>query len=92
MLKNKELETISNASVLLQYLKLYAQSDDSFYEDTGVSTTRIDEITTELQQIHNTYALKKMRASEKANEWNKAHPDAHRRHSRDCARKKKGGE
>lgn len=91
MLKNKELETISNASVLLQYLKLYAQSDDSFYEDTGVSITHIDELTTELQHIHNTYALKKMHASEKANEWNKAHPDAHRKHNRDYARKKKGG-
>ena len=89
MLKRNELKTISDASILIQYLKQYAQSDDSFYEDTGVSIHYIENTIEELQSIYIKYAEEKIKASERANAYNKAHPEKHRQLNKEYAKRKR---
>lgn len=89
MLKRNELKTISDASILIQYLKQYAQSDDSFYEDTGVSIPCIENTIEELQNIYIKYAEEKIKASERANAYNKAHPEKHKQLNREYAKRKR---
>ncbi len=89
MLKRNELQTISDASILIQYLKQYAQSDDSFYKDTGISIPYLENTIEELQSIYIKYAEEKIKASERANAYNKAHPEKHRQLNREYAKRKK---
>lgn len=82
MLKRNELETISNANVLIQYLK-QAQGD------INISPQYIDDISQQLQNIYIKYAEEKIKASERANAYNKAHPEKHRQLNREYAKRKK---
>lgn len=95
MLRNDELKTITSTIHMLSVIKDYtiATESDDFYDITGISTVRLDIAIKKLQLIEVDTRIKKKQQSEKTNEWNKAHPDQHRKHSRDYARrtyKKKG--
>ena len=96
MLKNEDLKQISKAQTLLGMIWAYAIELDNneLYEKTGVTTKDISECMKALNHIHTVETLKHLKASEKANAWNKANPEKHRKHSRDYERRKrnmKGG-
>lgn len=82
MLKRNELETISNANVLIQYLK-------QVQGDINVSPQYIEDISQQLQNIYIKYAEEKIKASKRANAYNKAHPEKHRQLNREYAKRKK---
>lgn len=97
MLKNENLKQINNTITLLTTIKLYLLENDptDFIDKTGVDLVDIQHNIKNLITIHTEETLKHLKASEKANAWNKAHPEQHRRHSRDYERRKKvlkGGE
>lgn len=97
MLKNEDLKQINSTITLLTTIKLYLLENDptDFIEKTGIDLIDIQHSIRNLITIHTQETLKHINASEKANAWNKAHPEQHRRHSRDYERRKKalkGGE
>ena len=49
----------------------------------------MDDIAKALEDIYIKYTQKKQQASEKANKWNKSHPDKHRKHNKDYAKRKR---
>ena len=97
MLKNENLKQINSTITLLTTIKLYLLENDptDFIEKTGIDLIDIQHSIRNLTTIHTQETMKHINASEKANAWNKAHPEQHRRHSRDYERRKKalkGGE
>ena len=95
MLTNEELDTIRATIHMLSVIEDYtiATESDDFYDITGISTVRLDIAIKKLQLIEVNTRIKKKQHSEKANAWNKAHPERHRETSRNSARrnyKKKG--
>lgn len=88
MLKNEELNMINEARTILMWLDNYTEKHDDFYKTTHIPNEDIRRATAQLHYIYTKYSLKKQQASEKANEWNKTHPERHRLHSRESARKK----
>ena len=42
-----------------------------------------------LEDLYKSQAMKKIISSEKANAWNKAHPDKHSKHNRDYEKRKR---
>lgn len=97
MLKNEDLKQINSTITLLTTIKLYLLENDptDFIEKTGIDLIDIQHSIRNLITIHTQETLKHLKASEKANAWNKANPEKHRKHSRDYERRKKalkGGE
>ena len=92
MLKNEDLKQINNVTTLLSVIYQYAIDIDNndFYEKTNITTKDIHNGINALIHIHTTETLKHIKASEKANKWNKANPEKHRKHSRDYERRKRG--
>ena len=88
MLKNEELKQINQASVALGMIWAYAiEPDSDLYEKTGVTSKDLHDCMRALNHIYVTQNLKHKQASEQANAWNKAHPEEHRRHSREAHRR-----
>lgn len=95
VLRNDELETITSTITMLSVIKDYAVNtkESDFYNATGISTVQLDIAIKKLQLIEVNTRAKKKQHSEKANNWNKTHPERHREINRDSARrnyKKKG--
>lgn len=88
MLKNEELTMLTKAIVMLEVLQQYAINIDTFCEDTGMSIKDMYEVEQGLIHIQTTHRLKHIEASQKANAWNKAHPEQHRKHSRESERRR----
>lgn len=90
MLKNEDLKRINSAITLLTTIKLYLLENDptDFIEKTGIDLIDIQHSIRNLITIHTQETLKHLKASEKANAWNKANPEKHRKHSRDYERRK----
>ena len=97
MLKNEDLTQISKTTTLLTAIWHYTINSDNcnLYEETGITSKDIQDCMRALNHIHTTETMKHIKASEKSNAWNKAHPEQHRKHSRESERrrkqKKKGG-
>lgn len=89
MLKNENIKQISNTIALLTTIKLYLSENNTadFIDKTGVDLVDIQHNIKNLMAIHLQETLKHMKASEKTNAWNKAHPEQHRKHSRDSHRR-----
>jgi hypothetical protein len=89
MLKNENLKQINNTITLLTTIKLYLLENDveDFIDKTGIDLVDIQHSIKDLIAIHTQETLKHKQASEKANAWNKAHPEEHRRHSREAHRR-----
>lgn len=95
MLRNKEIETLVKIEKLL-----YAHADRLFCEEGERNeeegyTPRIDPKTGVSSDDLNDYwnivereIVKKKRNNERVNAWNKAHPEKHRQHNREYARRK----
>ena len=97
MLKNEDLRQIRKAQTLLGMIWAYAidQDNNELYEKTGVTTKDLNDSMKALNHIHTQETMKHLNANEKANAWNKANPEKHRKHSREYERRKrnnKGGE
>ena len=97
MLKNEDLKRINSAITLLTTIKLYLLENDptDFMDKTGVDLVDIQHSIRNLITIHTQETMKHLNANEKANAWNKANPEKHRKHSREYERRKrnnKGGE
>ena len=90
MLKNEDLKQISKAQTLLCVIWQYSIDSNELYEKTGITTKDIHDCMKALNHIHTQETIKHLRASEKANKWNKANPEKHRKHSRDYERRKRG--
>lgn len=90
MLKNEDLKQISKANTLLTMIYQYTLEMDNndLYEKTGITSKDIHDSIKALNHIHAQETIKHLRASEKANKWNKANPEKHRKHSRDYERRK----
>ena len=91
MLKNEDLKQINSTITLLTTIKLYLLENDptDFIEKTGIDLIDIQHSIRNLITILTQETLKHLKASEKANAWNKANPEKHRKHSRDYERRKK---
>ena len=89
MLKNENLKQISNTIALLTAIKSYLLENDvaDFIDKTGIDIVDIQRNIKNLMTIHMQETLKHRKASEKANAWNKAHPEEHRKHSREAQRR-----
>ena len=95
MLKNEDLKQISKAQTLLCIIWQYSIDSDELYEKTGITTRDIHSCMRALSHIHTVETLKHLKASEKANAWNKANPEKHREINRryeERKQNKKGGE
>lgn len=90
MLKNEDLKQISKAQTLLYVIWQYSIDSNDLYEKTSITTKDIHDCMKALNHIHTQETIKHLRASEKANKWNKANPEKHRKHSRDYERRKRG--
>ena len=90
MLKNEDLKQINSTITLLTTIKLYLLENDptDFIEKTGIDLIDIQHSIRNLITIHTQETMKHSKASEKSNAWNKAHPEQHRKHSRDHERRK----
>lgn len=88
MLKNEDLKQISKAQTLLCVIWQYSIDSDDLYDKTGITTKDIHDCMKALNHIHAQETIKHIKASEKANKWNKANPEKHRKHSRDYERRK----
>lgn len=89
MLKNEELKQLSQVAMVLSLIREYELSNDMFYEDTGLAVKDIDRSLKDLASIQAKYRLKHIQSSQKANAYNKAHPEKHRKLNRDCYKRKK---
>lgn len=89
MLTNRDLDTIRATIHMLSVIEDYTTATEShdFYDITGISTKYISIILNRLQAIKTKTIISKKQQSEKANEWNKAHPERHREINRDSARR-----
>ena len=95
MLKNEDLKQISKAQTLLCIIWQYSIDSDELYEKTGITTKDIHSCMRALSHIHTVETLKHLKASEKANAYNKTHPEKHREINRryeERKRNRKGGE
>lgn len=97
MLKNEDLKQINNTITLLTTIKLYLLENDptDFIDKTSIDLIDIQHNIRNLITIHTQETLKHLRASEKANAYNKAHPEKHREINRryeERKRNRKGGE
>ena len=97
MLKNEDLKRINSAIALLTTIKLYLLENDptDFIDKTGVDLVDIQHSIRNLITIHTQETMKHLKASEKANVWNKANPEKHREINRryeERKRNRKGGE
>ena len=97
MLKNEDLKRINSAITLLTTIKLYLLKNDptDFIDKTGVDLVDIQHSIRNLITIHTQETMKHLKASEKANAYNKAHPEKHREINRryeERKRNRKGGE
>lgn len=88
MLKNKDLEQISKAKTLLCVIWQYSIDSNELYEKTGITTKDIHDCMKALNYIRIQETLKHLRANEKANAWNKANPEKHRKYNREYERRK----
>lgn len=90
MLKNSELADISKSITLLTTIKMYLLENNAadFIDKTGIDLIDIQQSIKALQQIHITSMIQHKEHSERANTWNKSHPEQHRKHSRDYERRK----
>ena len=91
MLKNEDLKQINNTITLLTTIKLYLLENDptDFIDKTGVDLVGIQHSIRNLITIHTQETMKHLNANEKANAWNKANPEKHRKHSREYERRKR---
>lgn len=91
MLKNEELKQLNHIKTLLNIIKDYSINEDTndFYDKTGITILDLDRSIKALQQIHTTSMIKHKEHSDRANNWNKSHPEQHRKHSRDYERRKR---
>lgn len=89
MLKNEDIKQISNTIALLTTIKLYLSENNTadFIDKTGVDLVDIQRNIKNLMAIHLQETLKHLKQNEKSNVWNKAHPEQHRKHSRDSHRR-----
>lgn len=89
VLRNDELETVTSTITMLSVIRDYTVNteESDFYNATGISTIQLDIAIKKLQLIEANARIKKKQRSEKANDWNKAHPERHREINRDSARK-----
>ena len=80
MLKNEDLKQINSAITLLTTIKLYLLENDptDFIDKTGIDLIDIQHNIKALNHIHTQETLKHIKASEKSNAYNKAHPEKHR--------------
>ena len=97
MLKNEHLKQINSTITLLTIIKLYLLENDptDFIDKTGIDLIDIQHSIKNLINIHTQETLKHLKASEKANAWNKANPEKHREINRryeERKRNNKGGE
>ena len=95
MLKNEDLKQISKAQTLLCIIWQYSIDSDELYEKTDINTRGIQRCMRVCSSIHTVKTLKHLKASEKANAWNKANPEKHREINRryeERKRNNKGGE
>ena len=97
MLKNEDLKRINSAITLLTTIKLYLLENDptDFIDKTGVDLVDIQHNIKNLTTIHTQETMKHLKASEKSNAYNKAHPEKHREINKRYERRKrnkKGGE
>ena len=97
MLKNEDLKRINSAIALLTTIKLYLLENDptDFIDKTGVDLVDIQHNIKNLITIHTQETMKHLKASEKANAWNKANPEKHREINRryeERKQNKRGGE
>jgi len=81
MLKTDELQELTDVMALLNNAKEYASSLNTTVED-------LDAHINKLQSIYDIQMHRRAQASIKANRWNKNHPEQHRKHSRDYAKRK----
>ena len=88
MLKNDELKSLEKAIVALTLVKLYSLEDNDFYEKTKLTTKAIDTCVNEINHIIAKTIIQKKKYSDSANAWNKAHPEQHRKHSRESERRR----
>ena len=89
MLKNEDLKQISKAQTLLCIIWQYSIDSDELYEKTGITTRDIHSCMRALSHIHTVETLKHLKASEKANAWNKANPEKHREINRRYEKRKR---
>lgn len=89
MLKNKDLKAISKAHTLLGMIWAYTIDIDNneLYNETRITSKDLLDSMNALNHIYVQETMKHLRASEKANAWNKAHPEQHRKHSKDSERR-----
>ena len=89
MLKNENLKQINSTITLLTTIKLYLLENNAtdFIDKTGIDLVDIQHNIRNLIAIHTQETLKHIKQSEKSNAWNKAHPEQHRKHSRDSHRR-----
>lgn len=91
MLTNQEVKDIESTIILLTAVFDYANTKGTLYKDTGLTAYEIDQKIVKLNRIYTKTITQKKKASEKANAWNKAHPDKHRKHNKDYAKRKREG-
>ena len=91
MLKNSELTDISKSITLLTTIKIYLLENNTadFIDKTGIDLIDIQQNIKALQQIHTTSMVKHKEHSERVNNWNKSHPEQHRKYNRDYERRRK---
>ena len=89
MLKNENLKQLDNTITLLTTIKLYLLENDpaNFINETGIDLIDIQHSIKSLISIRTQETIKHQKASKQANAWNKAHPEEHRRHSREAHRR-----
>ncbi len=82
MLKNEELKSLEKVTIALTLVKLYSLEDNDFYEKTKLTTKAIDTCINEVNHIIAKTTLQKRLCSDKANAYNKAHPEKHREYNK----------
>ena len=89
MLKNENLKQLGNTIILLTTIKQYLLENNpaNFIDKTGIDLIDIQHNIKSLISIRTQEIIKHQKASEQANAWNKAHPEEHRRHSREAHRR-----
>ena len=91
MLRNEDIKAISKAHTLLGMIWAYAIDIDNneLYEKTGVTIKDLHDSMKALNHIHVQETMKHLKASEKSNAWNKAHPERHREINKEYERRKR---
>lgn len=81
MLKTDELQELADIMALLNNAKEYASSLGTTVED-------LDAHINKLQSIYDIQMHRRAEASAKSNRWNKNHPEQHRKHNNNYAKRK----